>query len=190
MLNDSLGMVQGFAGFLFFGVLGMVLLNFTGNHRDRMQFQFKLFAVAFGLRFLFSVIIYAMGLVNILGDEDASGWANGNIIANLWSMQHLSLWDIPGQWKEAFGGNHKGYAFLLGTVFWITDAGYRMVAAVLNNFFGALTVLLVYRITRTLFSEWAAERAGWWACFMPSLVIWSAQTVKEPVVILLETAAL
>jgi len=66
----------------------------------------------------------------------------------------------------------------------------RMVAAVLNNFIGAMTVILVYRVTRSIFSEWTAVRAAWWCCFMPSLVIWSAQTVKEPTVILLETAAL
>ena len=65
-----------------------------------------------------------------------------------------------------------------------------MVAAVLNNFIGAMTVILVYRVTRSIFSEWTAERAAWWCCFMPSLVIWSAQTVKEPTVIFLETAAL
>jgi len=104
--------------------------------------------------------------------------------------QNLGVFDLFGAWKGAFDGAHHGYAYMLATVFFITDAGYRMVAAVINNFIGAMTVILVYRITRTLFSDWAAERAAWWCCFMPSLVIWSAQTVKEPTVIFLETLAM
>ena len=65
-----------------------------------------------------------------------------------------------------------------------------MVAAVLNCFFGALTVVFAYRIARTLFSEWVAIRVGWWTCLLPSLIVWSGQTVKEPAVIFLETLAL
>ncbi|HXG66905.1 MAG TPA: hypothetical protein VNO70_17515, partial [Blastocatellia bacterium] len=63
-------------------------------------------------------------------------------------------------------------------------------AAALNCFFGALTVVYAYRIAQVLFSEWVAVRVGWWACIFPSLIVWSAQTVKEPVIILLETVAL
>ena len=72
----------------------------------------------------------------------------------------------------------------------MTDAPARLPAAVLNNLFGALTVVLAYRIAATLFSPWVARRVGLWACVLPSLVVWSAQTLKEPVVIFLETAAL
>jgi 4-amino-4-deoxy-L-arabinose transferase-like glycosyltransferase len=51
-------------------------------------------------------------------------------------------------------------------------------------------VVLVYRIAISLFSRWTAVRAGWAACFFPSLIIWSAQTLKEPVIIFLEALAL
>jgi hypothetical protein len=53
-----------------------------------------------------------------------------------------------------------------------------------------LTVVFIYRTARLLFSPWVASRAGWWACWFPSLVVWSALTVKEPVVVFLETVAL
>jgi len=187
---DNVGLTQGIIMLMVMGIVGLVCLTFTGNHRDRMQFQFKLFMAAFLLRFFFSVAIYVTGLVNILGDEDGSGWSNGLNVAQHWTEQNLGIFDLLGAWKSAFDGAHRGYSYMLGTVFFITDAGYRMVAAVLNNFIGAMTVVLVYRITRTIFSEWAAERAAWWCCFMPSLVIWSAQTVKEPTVIFLETLAM
>ncbi len=65
-----------------------------------------------------------------------------------------------------------------------------MPVAAMNCFFGALSVVLVYRIAISLFSRWTAVRAGWVACFFPSMIIWSAQTLKEPIVIFLETLAL
>jgi len=41
-----------------------------------------------------------------------------------------------------------------------------------------------------MFSEKVAVRVGWFTCVLPSMLIWSAQTLKEPVVILLETVVL
>ena len=53
-----------------------------------------------------------------------------------------------------------------------------------------MDVVFAYRTARTLFSEGVAVRVGWWTCLFPSMIIWSAQTLKEPVVILLEVIAL
>jgi hypothetical protein len=65
-----------------------------------------------------------------------------------------------------------------------------MPIAAMNCFLGALTVILAYRTAILLFSRWTAVRAAWIICFFPSLVIWSAQTLKEPVIIFLEALAL
>jgi 4-amino-4-deoxy-L-arabinose transferase-like glycosyltransferase len=91
---------------------------------------------------------------------------------------------------SAWDGRQTGYQYLLGLLFHFTGSEGRMPAAVLNCFFGALIVLYSYRIARSLFSEWVAIRVSWAACFFPALIIWSSQTLKEPVVILLEAIAL
>jgi len=83
-----------------------------------------------------------------------------------------------------------GYQYAVATLFFLTGSPSRILAAVLNNFCGAMTVVLAARTGAALFSPWVASRVGWWACLLPSLVVWSAQTVKEPVIILLETVAL
>jgi hypothetical protein len=49
--------------------------------------------------------------------------------------------------------------------------------------------VLACRITRSFTSERVALRVGWWTALFPVMIIWSAQTIKEPVVILLEMAA-
>ncbi len=188
-MND-LGLLEGVTLFVLLGMLGIPLIIATKRHRANMPLQIKLFLVAFGVRFFVSILLYAAGLSGLVGDEDASGWAAGAALHTQWVRHDVSLLDLPGVLLEAFIGHHRGYGYVLGGFFFITSAPYRMTAAVLNCFFGALTVLLAYRIAKSLFSDFVANRVGWWTALLPSTIIWSAQTIKEPVVILLETIAL
>jgi len=186
----DIGLVPGTLLFIVLAIVGCMAMSLTWNHRGSVRFQMALFLVALGTRFAFSIWVYQFGLVKVLHDEDSSGWALGVPLQQLWSQQRLSLLDLPYTLLGAFKGEHFGYKYLLGALFYVVDSPTRMVAAVLNCFFGALTVVFVYRIARTLFSEWVAIRVGWWTCLLPSLIVWSSQTVKEPAVIFLETLAL
>src|SRR5438477_6841924 len=188
-MND-IGMVPGTLLVIVLAIFGSTSLFFTWNHRDTVRPQIALFLVSLGTRFAFSTWVYQFGLVKILHDEDSGGWVLGIPLQRLWSQQRLSLIDLPYALLGAFQGEHYGYRYMLGALFYLINSPTRMVAAVLNCFFGALTVVFAYRIARTLFSEWVAIRVGWWTCLLPSLIVWSAQTVKEPVVIFLETLAL
>jgi Dolichyl-phosphate-mannose-protein mannosyltransferase len=187
---SEIGLVSGLELFAVLAVFGSLALLTTRNHQTTVRSQINLFLAAFALRFAFSICVYQFGLVQILGDEDSSGWFFGIPLWRQWMHQRLSLLELPFVLTGAFGGQHLGYRYLLAALFYVTDSPTRMAAAALNCFFGALTVVMVYRIARELFSEWVAVRVGWWTCLMPSLVVWAAQTVKEPVVILLETIAL
>jgi len=186
----DIGMVPGTLLFIVLAMFGTMSLFFTWSHRHTVRTQIALFLSAFGVRFAFSIWVYQLGLVKILHDEDSSGWALGIPMQRLWSLQRLSLLDLPYTLLGSFQHEHAGYQYMLGALFYVVNSPTRMVAAVLNGFFGALTVVFAYRIARTLFSEWVAIRVGWWTCLLPSLIVWSAQTVKEPVVIFLETLAL
>jgi hypothetical protein len=188
-MND-IGIVPGTLLFIVLAIFGSMSIFFTWNHRETVRTQVALFLVALGTRFAFSVWVYQFGLVKILHDEDSSGWAIAAPLARLWALQRLSLIDLPYTLLGAFHGEHYGYRYMLAALFYVINSPTRMVAAVLNCFFGALTVVFAYRIARTLFSDWVAIRVGWWTCLLPSLIVWSAQTVKEPVVIFLETLAL
>jgi len=169
---------------------GCLLLRATRNQRGAMLWQTRIFLLAFAIRFAVSILIYQFGLVAVLGDEDASGWIAGVQYMDTWVHHGVTLVELPVELLGAFDGYHLGYKYMLGAVFFLTGCPYRLVAAALNGFFGAMTVVFAYRIARSLFSEWVAVRVGWWTCFWPSMVIWSAMTVKEPVVIFMETIAL
>jgi len=137
-----------------------------------------------------AVVVYEFNLVKVLGDEDASGWLGGVGYLNYWTQRHIGWLDLPGELMGAFEGHHRGYSYLVGLLLYFLGDPARLPVATLNCFFGALTVVFVYRMALSLFSPWVAVRAGWLACLFPSMIIWSAQTLKEPVVILLETVAL
>lgn len=173
-------------------VAGIFIIGKSSNDAGATACCRQIFVVAMGLRFAASIGIYFFGLVNVIGDEDASGWQGSLALAGEWSARGLTVTDLPSAWSEAllhpFG--NLGYQNLVATLFFLTGTTSRLMAAVLNNFFGAMTVVLAARVGWTLFSPWVGVRVGWWACLMPSLVIWSAQTLKEPVVILLETIAI
>jgi hypothetical protein len=187
---DDQGLVPGLLLCVVLGLVGQATLSVTQLHRSTLSLQSQLFLASLAVRFLVSIVVYQFGLVHVLGDEDGSGWYAGVYICERWVGEGVSLFDLPAKWLEAFEGHHRGYGYLLATLFYFTGAAARLPAAALNCFIGALTVVLAYRIARTLFSPWVAVRVGWAACLMPSMIIWSAQTVKEPVVILLESVVL
>lgn len=189
-MTDNLDLFFGLVLFILLPVIGRLGLQLTHDHRDTMWFQIKLFVTAYVVRFAASIAIYQFGVVSVLGDEDSSGWFNGVLLQQQWAQRGIGLLDLPVVMLGAFEGHQRGYGYLLGALFYITDSPGRIPAAALNCFLGALTVVFAYRMARSTFSEWAAVRAGWFACFFPSMIIWSAQTLKEPVVILLETLAL
>jgi 4-amino-4-deoxy-L-arabinose transferase-like glycosyltransferase len=180
--------LSGLLVFILLGAFGWMLVSLTRNHRQTLRFQLKIFAYAIAVRFAVSIILYVFGLASVLGDEDSSGWSLGFYFFSEWKK--MSLFDLPGSILPVYSQHHMGYHYLTGLLFLVTNSPGRLPAAALNCFFGALTVVFVYRAAIVLFSQKVAENAAWWTCFFPSMIIWSAQTVKEPVVILLEIVAL
>ena len=186
------GLLFGLVLFCLLYAVGIVVLDALERDPARRAVYRKLFTVAIVLRLAASIAIYVFGFVSILGDEDASGWIGAASIYQDWTHRGLSLADLPSVWVEAFRHPMSllGYQYTVATLFFVTDTPARLAAAVMNNFFGAMTVVFAARVGETMFSHWVGTRVGWWACLLPSLIVWSAQTVKEPVVIFLETIAL
>lgn len=172
-------------------ICGTLVTVCTINHRSTIRLQLWLFLVAFVVRFTLSVLLYGYGLAEtIVGSGDDSGWVGGVIIKRSWEAQGISPLNWPVALLEAYNGHHAGYGYLLAVVFSLIPLTSQLSAAAVDCLFGALEAVLSYRIARLYFSEWVAVRAGWWTCLFPLMIIWSAQSIKEPVVILLETTGL
>jgi len=185
---EDLGLASGIAIFLMLGLIGCALLGLTRAHRRTLRFQTGLFVASYGLRFMMSLIIYVFGFVDVIKDEDGSGWLTGVGYHQSWVDQGVGLAEVPGLIASAFLSSNKGYYYLLAVLYYIIEPC-RLPVAAINGFCGALAIVFAYRTAASLFSDRVARRVGIWLCIFPSMVIWSAQTVKEPIVILLETMA-
>jgi hypothetical protein len=183
---DDVGLLPGLILFLLFAVLGVIAIQATSSPNQR-EFEVKLFVLAIGVRFLCSIVIYQFGLVSIIKDEDAGGWYVGKAWHQEWLQNGVSYLDLPAMFFQSYSEHHKGYYYLVAILFYVTDMPFRLSAAAMNCLIGALTVIVCYRTGKALFSDHVANQIGWWTCLYPSLVMWSAQTLKEPVVILLES---
>ncbi len=183
------GLFSGLLHFVVFTFLGIGMLHALVRPRDA-YFQTRIFVLGFGLRFVVSLVFYQFGLIAILKDEDGSGWLVGKDWAATWLKDGVTFLDLPQILLQAYESHHKGYYYLIGTLFFLTDSPTRLAAAALDGFFGALLANLGFSTAKMLFTENVATRVGWWTCLYPSLIIWSAQTIKEPVVILLEGLAI
>lgn len=191
-VSGDTGLLEALILIVILGFAVMKLIALTAADEDAKQLEMKLFLAALGLRFLASLAIYEFGYIDVIKDEDGYGWLNGVLIYQDWVRRDVSILSLPHEWAEAFVQifGTLGYAYLVGTVFYLTDLPARLPAAVISNVCGAATVVVVYRGAALLFSRWVAVRAAWGACLIPSLIIWSAQTLKEPLVILLESIAI
>ena len=190
-MNSNIGDL-GFSLILFIILSGISvwIISNTRSQIETVKHQIKLFIVSITVRYVSAILFYVLGLSALVGDEDSSGYYIGLYYYGLWKLKGYDVFDLPSIWMTSFSLRHQGYYFLAGTYYFLTDYDGRMGLAVINCLFGALTAVLSYRIARILYSNWTAVRVGWAICFIPSMIIWSCQTLKEPVVIFLETLAL
>jgi len=182
---------QGFLAFVLMAAVGWVVCYFLSRNRpDSASLQYKLFFGAYAIRAALSIALYVFGYADLIGDADSVGYMYGQSLDYTWTSSGLGIFDLPAAWVTAFTGNHLGNYYLIGTLYFITGLNTRLAAAAMNCCCGALTAVFAYRVARELFNEAIARRVGIWTCVFPSMIIWSAQTIKEPVVILIETVAL
>ena len=191
ILNET-GFVQSLVVLMILGLTFAKVIALTAKDEATKRFELSLFVAALLTRFVASLLIYEFGLLDVIKEEDSWGWMGGVVLHGDWVRRDLSIFEVAYECNAPFlhpFGNY-GYEYLIGVVFYLTNLPARLPAAVVSNVCGAATAVVVYRAGALLFSEWVARRAAWWTCVMPSLVVWAAQTIKEPIVILLEALAL
>lgn len=163
---------------------GLILAT-AGTSREERSVAARLFTVSFLLRVGVAMAVYRLGILGTLGDDDSSGWYAGWGIAQFWKGDPQFA-GIHADFMQALRHANQGYYFLAGGVLYLIGAPSRISLAFLSAFVGGLTTILIYRITGRIAGRETAEKAGLLAAFFPSLVVWSAQTLKEPFVVFFE----
>src|SRR5258708_84 len=117
-------------------MIGVGVIKSTQSSNDN-DFAIRLFCMAFAIRFVVSIILYEFDLVDIIKDEDASGWLVGRVLADAWATEGVTFFDLPFKFVESYSFHHKGYYYLIAILFSLTSTTTRMAVAVLNCFLGA-----------------------------------------------------
>jgi hypothetical protein len=185
---DSSNFLAGFAFYFVFLAGGMAAISAARGQFADVKPQLILYFASLTIRFAFSVGLYVGGLSTALGEDDSLGWAMGAVRVEQWTAEGLGVLDLPSVYLDSLQRQNSGYGYFVGTFQFLTNTSERLPVALLSCVAGALTVVLAYRIAYEVFTPRIAAPVGWLACLAPSLIIWSAQTVKEPIVIVLETA--
>ena len=105
------------------------------------------------------------------------------VLRHLAAIDGRHILDLPGAMPKRVHGSAEGLLLPAVPFTSRTSAGFK--AQALNCWFGSLTIIYAFRIAETLITTKIARRVGrLWLCFFPSMILWSSQTIKEPVVIL------
>lgn len=167
-----------------FGFLGSKFIRSTADKQD-IPFELGAFLLAFSLRLWAGYLLYGYGLVNIVKDEDASGYYGGWIQAERWGREGIET--IFSDMFSALTSRYNiGQHIVWGLILYVIDVPSRLAVSATNSFCGAMTAIAIYRLTHALFDRKSATLATTYIVFWPSLILLSASTAKEPLVIFLE----
>ncbi len=114
-------------------------------------------------------------------------WVHG--VANPFMADNFIRSQTANSVTDLYNGsviNNTGYRFFATYFFYLINIPSQMGLAVLNCFFNALTVVVIYQFARDFFSHRASQFVAIVALILPGYLVWSAMTVKETWLIFLE----
>ncbi len=190
-LNTATGLIVAFLLF----VVGMIIVRLS-HHNETMDEQYRLFMVGYAARIAMILLIYNGGLISIVTDADSQGWRLALSIHQQWRAEGFGLLTVPLAVYEGLPEVNKGEMHTLhklayAAVFLVTGLPGRIAAASLNALLGALIPVLSFRMSLQIYNDPKAARyLGWTLALMPSLLVFSALTAKEPFVVFFEVLGL
>jgi hypothetical protein len=172
-------------------ILGLGTAFFLNKNPDRSdaEFQINIFLIAFSARLLLGIIIYGWDLKAVLGDEDSSGYILGWTVAQNWYKNGFDgfVSDIIRIFVDK---QNVGQSVIWGTFMFVAGGPSRMIVSVINSFAGSVLVIVIYRMAKKLFDPQTAKVAAILQTLWLSMILLSAGTSKEMLVICLEWSIL
>lgn len=169
---------------LILGGIGAYFLSKDAD-QDDAEFQTNIFFWAFSIRILFGIILYGWGLAELFGDEDSSGYVSGWNVVQSWYADGLDG-VVSTTFNLVFDKQNAGQALIWAVPTIFAGGPSRMIVSVTNSFFGAMLVVVIFRLARRIFDAPTARIAAILVLFWPSIILLSASTQKEILVIAFE----
>ncbi len=169
---------------LLLGGGGAFFLARTVDDEDS-DFQVNIFLWAFSIRLWMGIVIYGWDLTGLFGDEDAAGYVFGWELAENWYRNGIDGF-ISDLSLILFERQNVGQGLIWGIPMFIAGGPSRMIVSAINSFAGAMLVIVIFRIARRVFDSATARIAAVLVTFWASIILLSASTSKEMLVIFFE----
>jgi hypothetical protein len=157
------------------GALGIGAAMLGSERSERRQLA-AIYCTALGLRVAAAILIQAWN-PRFFSLDQGPYFNMGNALASQWHAQ--KTWPSLG-WIVAGPGNRFPELWAVWSYF---VGPSRAALSILVGVAGALSATRVYRLGKEIFGEPAGLWAGWMAACWPSLIVWAAQGVRDPLVI-------
>ena len=166
--------------------LGIFFIISGYKERKECMFLLDIFIVAFLARIIAALFIQSFAIsvnnLRLLGDAELYS-ENGYRILQMWLGGMKDLERIYYYVRSTSRGGTLGeYDFYNALIYFFTGRS-PLAPVFINCFAGAITILFVYDITKKLSNTRAAMFSGILAAFWPSTFMWSAQNLKEPILV-------
>ena len=166
------------AGFLY--LVALQLIQRLTPPDDR-TFLARIYSWTLALRYLVALILNMSALDPMVAatfwGDSATYDAGGYQLARYWTGD--IAYD-PGLSRAISG---YGFYYVVAAVYWVFGRN-QLLVQFLNGAIGAVSVVVLYAITRRLFSREAARSAARLMAFFPGVIFWSTGMYKDPAILL------
>jgi 4-amino-4-deoxy-L-arabinose transferase-like glycosyltransferase len=151
------------------------------THEDK-QFLLRLFVLAVLVRIIVASIIFLAGLQEFFGGDANTYHFFGESLMQSWhgdayhdSRYQAFIYSGAGAW---------GMLYIVAGVYEVLGAN-MFAIQLINASVGASTAIIVYFVTKRLFSNSRVSKlATLLVAFFPSLILWSSQALKDALIIM------
>jgi hypothetical protein len=176
--NTGAGVIAGLASAMFFFWLVV-------REPFEQRFLLKLFWGGLALRWLLGAVIYSRSLYSLAPDALTYDYF-GNYLCQIW------LGKISTSWAGFIDLKRSGWGmyYYVGSIYYVFGRS-SLAIQLIDGAMGAYTAVLVYKITMLVYPQLRVARmAGIMAAVAPSMVLWTAQGIKEaPIMLCLAVSA-
>jgi hypothetical protein len=185
----SLFVEGGAAAMLFCACLSLAVMKAGGVVvDDQRRFLLQIFIAGLLVRVLIGTVIYGFRLQEFFGGDAYTYDSMGRELLATWGSRQQNE-ALVNSWRE--GGTGWGMGYLVAYIYYLFGAN-MLAVQMFNAVLGAATPPVIFLCARHIFENLRVARLTAYAvAFYPSLVLWSAQGLKDgPIVFLLAVAML
>ena len=185
----SLTAEGGAAAVLFCAAVAAVAGAFLHRVKEHRTFFLRIFVGGLLLRAGLATLIYVFNLQEFFGGDALTYDSVGNSLMESWGSRYSVGEDVATRWAGVGGG--WGMVYMVGIIYSVV--GRNMLAVqFFNAVIGAATAPIICLCAYHIYqNRRVAYLSAFFVAFYPSLVLWSAQGLKDgPIVFLLALAVL